>query len=203
MRRSHMGLAAAAAFAAAATLVALPATAWPADGPVAVVTRAVQAMAPGAAAVPGGYRFTLDGVAVSVLADEAAGLLRVVARAGRLGEREVGLVAAALSADMIPDLGVRMVSVRGLMCAAVLAPLRGLTDGLLRRAVDGAVQTARAAAGAEDEARAAEPGSSGGGGLGEASGGALGAAPVGGLEDAPALLPPDGNLPVHDGPTSR
>lgn len=170
MRRSHVAL-------AVLVLVAAPAPAWTSEGPVAVVARAVEAMAPGAASVPGGYQFTVDGVAVSVLADEAAGLLRVVARAGEIGEREVRLVASALSPDMVPDLGARMVSVRGLMCAAVLAPLRGLTDGILRRAVDGAVRMARDAAGAaEDEAGAAE---------------------------MPAVLPSPGNLPVHGEATSR
>lgn len=181
MRRSHVAF-------VAALVIAMPATAWPADSPAAVVTRAVEAMAPTARAVPGGYRFTMDGVAVSVLADETAGLLRVVAGAGEIGDPEMRLVASALSPDMIPDLGVRMVSVRGLMCAAVLAPLRGLTDGVFRRAVDGAVQMAREAAGAaEDDPRSGEP----------ASGGAS-------IGEVPAVLPSPGvNLPVHVEPTSR
>lgn len=167
---------------AAALLVALPATAWSAEGPVAVVTRAVTAMAPGASPVPGGFRFMVDDVAVSVLTDEGAGLLRVVARAGSLGDREIRLVASALSPDMVPDLGARLVSVRGLMCAAVLAPLRGLTDGLLRHAVDGAVRLARQAAGATqpDEAAAETP-----------------------LGEIPLVPPVPDNSPVHVAPASR
>jgi hypothetical protein len=165
---------------AAAVLLLIPAAAWSADSAVTVVTRAVEAIAPGAVPVPGGFRFTVEDVAVSVLTDEAAGLLRVVARAGDLGDREVGLVASALSPDMLPDLGARLVSVRGLMCAAVLAPLRGLTDGLLRGALDGAVRMARQAAAVPPDPPADTP-----------------------LGSVPAGLPVPTNLPVHASPTSR
>jgi hypothetical protein len=122
------------------------------------LTRAVQAMAPGATAVPGGFRFRVDDVAVSVLADEGAGLLRVVARAGDLSDRDVGLVASALGPELVPDPGARVVSVRGFLCSAVLAPLRGLTEGVLRRAVDGAVQVARETARTAALSDAAEAG---------------------------------------------
>lgn len=138
MRRSTM-------LAAVLLVTCVPATAWSADEPVRVVTEAVEAIAPGATAVPGGFRFTVDDVAVSVLTDEDAGLLRVVAWASDLGDRDVRLVASALSPDMMPDLGARLVSVRGLMCAAVLAPLRGLTVAVFRGTVEGAVRMAREA----------------------------------------------------------
>jgi hypothetical protein len=116
------------------------------------LARAVEAIAPGATPVPGGFRFRIQDVAVSVLADEAAGLLRVVARAGELTDREVRLVVSALRADMLPDFGARVVSVRGLMCSAVLAPLRGLTEAILQHTVDGAVLAARVAARTPDPA---------------------------------------------------
>ncbi len=114
----------------------------PADG----LAGAVEAIAPGATSVSGGWRFRVQEVVVSVLADEGSGLLRVVARTGELSERDVGLVAAALGADPVPDLAARVVSVRGLVCSAVLAPLRGLTDAVLRQVIDGAVRAARDAA---------------------------------------------------------
>ncbi len=181
-RPSIAMLAASAAALAAVLLAALPATAWSADV-VTVVTQTVESMAPGAASVPGGFRFTVDDVAVSVLTDEAAGLLRVVARAGGLPDQEVRLIASALGPDSIPDLGARLVSVRGFVCAAVLAPLRGLTGGRLRRAVDGAVRMALEAAGtAWDEA--------------------VPRADVA-LGEAPAIPPASANLPPHAGPFSR
>jgi len=138
----------------AATLVVLqplPPTAHAAGGPGGLA-RAVEALAPGATALPNGFRFRIEEVVVSVLADEAAGLLRVVARAGDLSDRDLGLVASALGPDLVPDLAARVVSVRGLMCSAVLAPLRGVTEPVLRRAVEGAVLVAREAARAPDPA---------------------------------------------------
>ncbi len=130
-----------------AALLVAPIAVRAADGQApAALARAVQAVTPHAAPVPGGWRFRMREVVVSVLADEARGLLRVVARAGDLSDREVGLVVSALGPDLPPDLGPRVVSVRGLMCAAVLTPLHGLTEAVLRQAVDGAVRSALEAA---------------------------------------------------------
>lgn len=130
-----------------AAVLAAPAAVRGADGQApATLARAVHAVAPHAVPVPGGWRFQMQDVVVSVLADEASGLVRVVVRAGDLSDRDVGLVASALGPDLSPDSGPRVVSVRGFMCAAVLAPLRGLTDAGLRRAVDGAIRGAREAA---------------------------------------------------------
>ncbi|HEX7124354.1 MAG TPA: hypothetical protein VF406_01080 [Thermodesulfobacteriota bacterium] len=166
--------------AAVLLVTCMPATAWTGDGPVRVVTQAVEAMAPEAVAVPGGFRFAVDDVAVSVLTDEEAGLLRVVAWDSDLGDPDVRLVASALSPDMIPDLGARLVSVRGLMCAAVLAPLRGLTDARFRGTVDGVVRMAREAAAAQAPAVGA---------------------PL--VDRAPTGLAIPVKLPVHAGPASR
>lgn len=129
-----------------AALLAMPGLARGAGGAApAALASAVRTMAPDALPVPGGWRFRIQDVVVSVLADEASGLLRVVARAGDLPDREVGLVVSALGPDLPPDLGPRVVSVRGMLCAAVLAPLRGLTEAVLRGAVEGAVRGAREA----------------------------------------------------------
>ncbi|HEY8367820.1 MAG TPA: hypothetical protein VIM86_00740 [Thermodesulfobacteriota bacterium] len=169
---------------AAMLLVAcMPATARSEDGPVGVVARAVEAMAPEAVAVPGGFRFAVDDVVVSVLTDDDAGLLRVVAWDSDLGDPDVRLVAKALSSDMLPDLGARLVSVRGLLCAAVLAPLRGLTDARFRGTVDGVVRMAREAA-AQMSVQAAAVG-----------------APL--LDRGTPGLAIPVNLPVHSRPASR
>jgi hypothetical protein len=163
----------------AALLVSL-ATALPTSAlaDAGALARIVGAMAPSAVPVAGGFRFTVEGVAVSVLGG-GSDLVRVVARAGELTERDVRLVVSALGPDLLPDPSARVVSVRGLVCSAVLARLDPLTEAGLREVVAGAVQVAREAASAPDPAAAVT-----GGGF------ARPAAPVGTfrLEAAPEAL---------------